>query len=236
MQKINTLLDQVNKELKKDSSNSLTEVGPSNFASANFNDSKIDDSRSKDIPLDRIDAINTVFAEFEFAYHNQFHKAFDDLESLTIAKKYWLSNLEEYSPSQIVAAAKKIIKNQEYLPSIAAFLKACEDGFELFGLPRTPSAFKEACYAPSPKLAYRWSHEAVYFAGKASGWFLLANEPEAISFPVFEYNYSLLAKRVMRGEKLIINQPPALTEKITRPMSKKDAKAAIAQLKKDLSF
>ena len=26
--------------------------------------------------MDHVDAINQIFAEFEFAYHNQFHKAF----------------------------------------------------------------------------------------------------------------------------------------------------------------
>ena len=59
---------------------------------------------------DHVDAINQVFAEFEFAYHNQFHKAFAESEALVIAKKYWLSSLERYSPRQIVAAAKKVIK------------------------------------------------------------------------------------------------------------------------------
>ena len=84
---------------------------------------------------DHVDAINQVFAEFEFAYHNQFHKAFADTESLAIAKKYWLSCLENFTPAQIVAAAKSVIRQSEYLPSIAVILKACEQGYDLFGLP-----------------------------------------------------------------------------------------------------
>ena len=75
--------------------------------------------------MDHVDAINQAFAEFEFAYHNQFHKAFSDAESLVIAKKYWLSSLDNYAPRQIVLAAKKVIKTQDYLPSIAALVRAC---------------------------------------------------------------------------------------------------------------
>ena len=107
MQKINSLIDQANIKLKRDSDSTQTEVGLSKPFLKGFEDTKSSDSDSIDLPPDRIDAINKVFAEFEFAYHNQFHKAFSSHESLTIAKKYWLSSLEEYSPSQIIAAAKK---------------------------------------------------------------------------------------------------------------------------------
>jgi hypothetical protein len=125
MQKINPLLDQASKELKKDSNESLTEVGRNRSlpvvgedvaeSTGEFND---------DAKLDRVDAINQIFAEFEFAYHNQFHKAFSNVESQIIAKKYWLGTLEQYSPLQIVHAAKQVIRTQDYLPSIAALVKA----------------------------------------------------------------------------------------------------------------
>ena len=236
MQKINSLIDQANRKLKKDSSGSPTEVGPSKHPPSSLENARNSDSESFEFPLDRVDAINNVFAEFEFAYHNQFHKAFSDHESLTIAKKYWLSSLEEYSPSQITAAAKQIIKSQEYLPSIATFLRACQDGYDLFGLPVAQSAFREACHASSPKSAHQWSHEAVYFAGKATGWFLLANEPESVSFPIFEYNYSLLVRNVMRGEELIIESPSALSSKLEHPVPKDELKSRISQLRKELNF
>lgn len=236
MQKINSLIDQANIKLKRDSNSTQTEVGLSKPLLKGFEDTKSSDSDSIDLPPDRIDAINKVFAEFEFAYHNQFHKAFSSHESLTIAKKYWLSSLEEYSPSQIIAAAKKIIKSQEYLPSIATFLSACQDVYDIFGLPDPKAAYREACHAPSPKSAYQWSHEAVYFAGRETGWFLLLNEPESVSFPIFEYHYSLLSKKVVRGEKLNIENPPALTKKLEQPVSKDDLKSRISRLREELDF
>ncbi|NKB35126.1 MAG: hypothetical protein GKR91_18675 [Pseudomonadales bacterium] len=238
MRKINPLLDQASNELKKSSSKSLTEAGPNSSAvdTAGERVAEPDQDYVDDRQLDHVDAINQIFAEFEFAYHNQFHKAFAEAEALVIAKKYWLSSLEQYSPRQIVAAAKRVIQSQDYLPSIAAFIRACEEGKDLFGLPSTRQAYIEACSAPSPKKEFSWSHEAVYHAGCAAGWYLLANESEATAFPVFEYHYEQLCRRVVKGEQLTIEAPEALTDKIERKLKKEDAKARLAKLKKDLGL
>lgn len=191
---------------------------------------------NEDARLDRVDAINQIFAEFEFAYHNQFHKAFSDAESQIIAKKYWLSSLEQYSPLQIVHAAKQVIRSQDYLPSIAALVKACERGLDLFGLPSARQAYIEACGASSPKREFPWSHEAVYLAGQAAGWFLLATEPEATSFPLFDYHYQLLCRRVINGEKLEVTVTAPLPDKVARPLSKSEAKARFAKMREELGL
>lgn len=238
MQKIKPLLEQTSKGLRKSSSASLTAAGPSKTQSTNTRvgvaepGGEFDADRSPD----HVDAINQIFAEFEFAYHNQFHKAFADAESLIIAKQYWLSNLEQYAPAQIVQAAKRVIKSQDYLPSIAALVRACEQEFDLFGLPSTRQAYIEACSAPSPKREHNWSHEAVYFAGKATGWYLLANESEAKALPVFEYNYNLLCQRVILGETLTLDLPLPLPDKIERTVEPKEAKRRIAKLKSELGL
>lgn len=186
--------------------------------------------------LDHVDAINQVFAEFEFAYHNQFHKAFQSHESLVIAKKYWLSSLETYSPRQIVLAGKRVIGTQDYLPSIAAFIRACEQGQDLFGLPSTHEAYIEACSATSPKIDFQWSHEAVYLAGKAAGWFLLANESEASAFPIFRYHYEILCRRVVKGETLEVKTPVAIPAKTQTKLTPNETKQRIAKLKQELGL
>jgi len=186
--------------------------------------------------IDHVDAINQMFAEFEFAYHNQFHKAFANPESLIIAKKYWLGSLEHYSPRQITSAVKQVIATQDFLPSIAAMVRACEQGLDLFGLPSARQAYMEACGAPSPKREYDWSHEAVYFAGKSAGWFLLANESEAAAFSIFEYHYDLLCKRVVKGEQLDIELPTPLPEKSMRKLGKEATQARISKLKEELGL
>jgi len=186
--------------------------------------------------MDHVDAINQIFAEFEFAYHNQFHKAFADKQSLAIAKKYWLSCLENYSPLQIVQAAKTVVRESEYLPSIAVILQACEKGYGLFGLPAPREAYVEACRATSPKRDYDWSHPAIYLAGKAVGWFDLANESEASMLPRFTYHYEKLCHQVVNGEELRVQEHEPLPEKIERPLSKTEAHARIARMRKELGL
>ena len=45
------------------------------------------------IPENPIDLINVVFTQLEITYHNQFHKAFPDSDSLKLAKQLWLKKL-----------------------------------------------------------------------------------------------------------------------------------------------
>lgn len=237
MQKIKPLLDQANNELKKNSSALPTAAGRTDERSAPPDSVREPAGEfSGDGELDHVDAVNQLFAEFEFAYHNQFHKAYASPEDLTIAKKYWLSSLEHLPPRHIVQAGKRVIRSSGYLPSIAIVLQACEQGYELFGLPAPRQAYLEACAAPSPKRQQQWSHEAVYHAGKAAGWYMLANEPEARAFPVFEYHYGWYCKRVMQGEDLHIDAPPPLPDKIEKPLGKKETQARLAKLRKDLGL
>jgi len=214
--------------LKTGSDVSPIEAGPNSVAEA-------DDTQYQGAAaLDHVDAINQLFGELEFAYHNQFHKAFSAPESQVIAKKYWLSCLSQYTPLQITQAGKAVISSQEYLPTVATLVRACENVQDSFGLPSARQAYLEACRASSPKIAHDWSHPAVYFAGKAADWFVLANESESRAFPIFDYHYGLLCKRVVKGEMLSIETPPPIAAKIERKLSPEKAREAIAKLKQQL--
>ena len=39
------------------------------------------------IPKNQVELINLIFAELEITFHNQFHKAFPDEETLNLAKQ-----------------------------------------------------------------------------------------------------------------------------------------------------
>jgi hypothetical protein len=185
---------------------------------------------------EQVDAINQLFRDFELVYHNQFRKAYPDEESIILAKKYWLASLGAYSPAQLSAASRQIVRSEEYLPSIATVVKACETGIELFGLPAVRQAYLEACCAPSPKAAQQWSHEAVYLAGRASDWFVLANEPESVALPIFAYHYQQLCRRVVQGEQLDIVQAPALEQQAARKLSAKENRKQMQKLRKSLGI
>lgn len=162
---------------------------------------------------EQINAISQIFELFRFNYHNQFLKAFPDLGTLNMAKRLWLRLLHEYSSDVIMRAAERTVKESSYLPGIHDVVSRC-DIEDTLGLPSAHAAYIEACRAPSPKIEYDWSHAAVYYAGRASGWHYLSNNVESIAFPVFERNYKILLKRVQNGEKLSIDVPLAIPEKI----------------------
>jgi hypothetical protein len=186
--------------------------------------------------LDHIAAINRVFSQLQFAYHNQYYRAFPDVDSETIAKKYWLSCLEDYAPQQIVAAVKTIVRNQTFLPSLAELIKACERGGDLFGLPSARDAYYEACSAPSPKKDFAWSHPAVYYAGRAAGWYMLANEGQRRAQPIFEHHYQVFCQRVMRGENLEDLSPTPLPSGVNKRLDPAEAKARFAKLRAELEL
>ena len=185
---------------------------------------------------DHIDAINQMFAEFELAYHNQYHKAYAQEGSVNLAKKYWLSCLADLPPDIILRATRKVVSTQEYLPSVASIIQACDDTMSLFGLPALHDAYVEACCATAPKSEYHWSHRAIYLAGKATGWFELANKSESQILPLFEYHYRLLCTRVMKGEDMNANIPEALPESGATELSKEENLTRLSELRESLGF
>jgi len=183
---------------------------------------------------DHVDAINQVFAELELAYHNQYHKAFADKESLGVAKKYWLQCLGHFSPELILKATRKVVTSQQFLPSIATLVQACEEAMSLYGLPPARDAYVEACCAKHPKAEQSWTHPAVYLAGKESGWFDLENQIEAQAFPLYEQHYKKLCQRVLHGEELKIEIPEALPEQSSKKLSLEDNKSRMDELRNHL--
>lgn len=185
---------------------------------------------------EHVDSINQLFAELELAYHNQFHKAFAQEGSLGLAKKYWLASLADFSPEVIRRAGRYLAQSQEYLPTLAAMIAACENGQALFGLPSAQDAYREACLAPEPKAEHAWSHPAVYHAGRETGWYALANEIQSQVFPQFEYYYSQVCKRVMRGEDLHVVTPKALPEFVPAPLTPEQSKQKLKALRSQFSL
>ena len=176
-----------------------------------------------------IEAINQVFALFRLNYHNQYYAAYPDAEQLKQIKKLWLEALADYPVEQILKGAKHAIEHSDYLPTLNRMLESCQQGLADLGLPSPHDAYVEACRAPSPKSAQRWSHPAVYLAGRDSDWFFLANNPERTAWPVFREHYQHYCTRVLRGENLSVPAPEALERHTPEPLSRE---AQLAELRK----
>jgi hypothetical protein len=227
-------LKTVDKVISQTIANTRQQVAAAQIANVTKNSAEKNPGAHGD--RDHVDAINQIFAEFELAYHNQFHKAYAQDGSLKLAKKYWLSCLADFLPEVILRAARQVVKSQEYLPTVASMVKACENALPLFGLPAPHAAYVEACCAPEPKHSYPWSHPAVYLAGKNTGWFALATETQSAIFPLFDYNYHLLCQQVLRGDKLDISMPVALPETIPAPLSPEENKARMKALRQKFAL
>jgi hypothetical protein len=174
-----------------------------------------------------------VFALFRLNYHNQYYAAFPDAEPLRQIKKLWLEALADYPVEQILKGAKYAIEHSDYLPTLNRMLESCQQGLSDFGLPSPHDAYVEACRAPSPKSAQRWSHPAVYLAGRDSDWFFLANNTERSAWPVFREHYQRYCTRVLRGEKLAVPEPQALARQAGEPLSREELLAGIRKLREE---
>lgn len=150
--------------------------------------------------------------------------------------RLWLKNLSDFPPELILKAAEQAIQHERYLPNLATLRGYCENAYQLFGLPDARSAYIEACRAPQPKSEFKWTHPAIYFAGKATDWFFLSSESESFVFPVFKKNYELLCDRVIKGEKIETPVHKVLPDQVHIPLSKKENAAHLAALRKSLDL
>ena len=132
------------------------------------------------IPKSQVELINLIFAELEITFHNQFHKAFPDEETLTLAKQLWLAKLEKYQNEIVFRAIDKIIETSKYLPSLSAVLNQIKE-LKLLeqNIPSSNTAYIEASsLGETNPLDFKWSHPFVYHAGAKVGWYRLKTEPE----------------------------------------------------------
>ena len=132
------------------------------------------------IPKNQVELINLIFAELEITFHNQFHKAFPDEETLNLAKQLWLAKLEKFDNEIIFKAIDKIIETSKYLPSLSAVLNQIKElKFQQQKIPPPNVAYAEATsLGEISPLDFNWSHPFVYHAGTKVGWYRLKTEAE----------------------------------------------------------
>ena len=132
------------------------------------------------IPKNQVELINLIFAELEITFHNQFHKAFPDEETLNLAKQLWLAKLEKFDNEIIFKAIDKIIETSKYLPSLSAVLNQIKElKFQQQKIPPPNVAYAEVTsLGEISPLDFNWSHPFVYHAGAKVGWYRLKTESE----------------------------------------------------------
>jgi hypothetical protein len=122
-------------------------------------------------------------------------------------------DMADLSPMQIDMA---LLKSRDFTGwfSTPAFRELCHVKPEDLGLPEVHAAYIEAANADGMRDMQKWSHPAVFFAGRETGWFNLRNNTEKECFPLFKRNYEIICARVMAGETLDLPTQKALPSKV----------------------
>ena len=186
------------------------------------------------IPKSQVELINLIFAELEITFHNQFHKAFPDEETLTLAKQLWLAKLEKYQNEIVFRSIDKIIETSKYLPSLSAVLDQIKK-LKLLeqNIPSSGVAYIEASsLGEISPLDFEWSHPFVYHAGVKIGWYRLKTESEFnIKKEFFDAYEEILEESEFKESLLLL---PENKEEISKdkPLSSKKQKARLENIKK----
>ena len=186
------------------------------------------------IPKSQVELINLIFAELEITFHNQFHKAFPDEETLTLAKQLWLAKLEKYQNEIVFRAIDKIIETSKYLPSLSAVLNQIKE-LKLLeqNIPSSNTAYIEASsLGETNPLDFNWSHPFVYHAGVKVGWYRLKTESEFDIKKEYIEAYEEVLEESEQKESLLLL--PAFKEEISdeKPLSKGKQKSRLENIKK----
>tara|TARA_X000000368_G_scaffold369873_1_gene318684 strand:- start:27 stop:626 length:600 start_codon:yes stop_codon:yes gene_type:complete len=186
------------------------------------------------IPKSQVELINLIFAELEITFHNQFHKAFPDEETLSLAKQLWLAKLEKYQNEIVFRAIDKIIETSKYLPSLSAVLSQIKE-LKLFeqNIPSSNAAYIEASsLGERNPLDFNWSHPFVYHAGAKVGWYRLKTESEFnIKKEFLEVYEEVLEESEFKESLLFL---PEIKEELTKekPLSSDLQKLRLEKIKK----
>ena len=186
------------------------------------------------IPKSQVELINLIFAELEITFHNQFHKAFPDEETLTLAKQLWLAKLEKYQNEIVFRAIDRIIETSKYLPSLSAVLNQVKE-LKLIeqNIPSPKAAYIEASsLGETNPLNFNWSHPLVYHAGARVGWYRLKTESEFDIKKEFLEIYEQILDESEHEESLLLLPEIQEEKPLANALSKEKQKIRLENIKK----
>ena len=186
------------------------------------------------IPKSQVELINLIFAELEITFHNQFHKAFPDEETLNLAKQLWLAKLEKYQNEIVFRAIDKIIETSKYLPSLSSVLNQIKElKLREQNIPSSNAAYIEASsLGEISPMDFNWSHPFIYHAGAKVGWYRLKTESEFDIKKEFLSVYEKILEESEFKESLLLL--PVNNEEMTdeKPLSSEKQKERLEDIKK----
>lgn len=192
------------------------------------------DERQSIIDPQSAQIVNLLFAELKAIYPAWRH-AWPNQNAEDVAKTSWtkafttagLSNIQQIK----FAVERCRSESSPFMPSSGQFLQWCRPTPEMLGAPSNDIAYLQACSASHPSSERKDLHPAVYHAATETGLFLLLNQPESKSRPMFDRAYDMTIGMLAKGE-ILREIPKALPNKPNKPKNLKAGRSALAELKR----
>lgn len=162
--------------------------------------------------------VNGVFSELKNSFPGQFLKYADKIPGWEDHERKRLFNDEDFrrlTARQIRNGLTTACKG-EFLPSMGRLIQCCQPDLREMGLPDAEQAWQEACNHSHEVIQHRWSHEAVYLAGRRVGWHAIRSAGGDIQVQrlrkIFSDSYQQLVDDTIRGADLRGEAIAALTD------------------------
>ena len=187
------------------------------------------------IPNNRIELVNLIFTQLEVTYHNQFHKAYPDKNSLNLAKQLWLTQLQRFDEKIVFESVGKLMTTSDFLPTLSKVINSCiESKLKSNGIPNVNYAYKEACHSRNNFEKFTWSHPIIFYIGSKTGWDYLWTQAEKETFKEFKLNYDFLVNEYLDGKEFSKPNFPELPKTLRVKVNKESQLKKIQDLKNKL--
>lgn len=167
---------------------------------------------------DQARIVNGVFSELKNSFPGQFLKYADKIPGWEDHERKRLFNDEDFrrlTARQIKNGLTRACKG-EFLPSMGRLIQCCQPDLNELGLPDAQQAWQEACNHSHEVIQHRWSHEAVYLAGRRVGWHAIRSSGGDVQVSrlrkIFTDAYQQLVDDTIRGADLRGEAIAALTD------------------------
>lgn len=150
------------------------------------------------------DLVNLLFKSLQAAFP-AWRQAFKTDEDLRKVKATWVIAFAENginSDEQLKRGMKMARSiDSDFFPNVGKFISWCNPTPEDFGLPQANESYLEACNNSHRVLSHRWSHNAVYEAGRRCGWHEI--KCGSITEKQFKPIYEGVCQDVMDGKSIL---------------------------------
>lgn len=191
-------------------------------------------------PIHQLQAARRIlyfFERLQALYGRRYHATFNTPEREAQAKKEWSPYIQTLNKvamdSGFEQAKQKAIDGEKSYqwPNIPDIIRLCKPSLSQLGLSDITTAFNEACQHAHEPTIHQWSHQAVYLAGKQTGWHTLRCDSHLDRVrKQFAHDYQGLCNRLLAGHSIDNGGQLAITQQSAQARVEQRSQAKQRQL------